>query len=357
MDINKKIAFVIHSLGRGGAEKVVSELSIHLAARGYPVTIIVFDARDTGYPYGGRLLDLSVHSGHGSLRRMLILLKRAFRLRRVYQRESFDTVIAVMESASFPSLLVNRQTIVSNHCNPDLYFSRMEWFLSRLLFPLSPRVVCVSAAAVDVFKYRLPKSTQLDCIYNPVDFGRLWAYAQEKPAVGLQEPYIIAVGRLEQQKRIDRLLQAYARSKVQASHKLLILGEGSLRQTLLTQVRELGLDGRVIMPGNVPNPHPDVMHADFLVLASDHEGFPMVLIEALALGKPVVSTDCATGPNEIIRHEHNGLLVPVDDVPALASAMNRLLEDRQLHAKMAGNAQASIAHLAIERIADRWMEL
>ncbi|MEZ5476111.1 MAG: glycosyltransferase [Thiolinea sp.] len=182
------------------------------------------------------------------------------------------------------------------------------------------------------------------------------AYAQEPAAIGLPGRYIVAVGRLEQQKRIDRLLEAFARSRLRKTHQLLILGEGSLRQPLELQVQALGLTGQVLMPGNVANPHPDVLQADFLVLASDHEGFPMVLIEALALGKPVISTDCATGPNEIIRHEHNGLLVVLDAV-ALAAAMDRLSLDRQLHAHMAAHAAESVAHLSIERIAERWLEL
>ncbi len=357
MQNRKKIAFVIHSLGRGGAEKVVSELSLYFAAQGHVVTLLVFDGRNVGYPYGGQLLDLDVPSGQGLLSRSLILLKRAWRLRAVYRQAHFDQIIAVMESASFPSLLVNRGTIASNHCNPDLYFSRMEWLLSRYLFPRAAQVICVSKAAEQVFRARLPARVPLGCIYNPVDLPRLHEFSTRRAAVGLEGKYIIAVGRLETQKRVDRLLAAYAHTRLKDEAKLLVLGEGSLRPALEAQVKQLGLQGRVLMPGNVANPHPDVLKAEFLVLSSDHEGFPMVLIEALALGRAVIATDCATGPNEIIEHEQNGLLVPVDDIPALAAAMDRLYADEVLQARLARNAIASVAHLSIERIAANWLEL
>jgi len=357
MNSHKNIALVIHSLGRGGAEKVVSELSIYWQAQGHTVTLIVFDGREIGYPHGGILLDLHAESGNGFWQRSLTLLKRARRLRKVYQERAFDLIIAVMESASFPSILASRQTIASNHCNPALYFSRMEWQLSRYLFPKARHVICVSKAAEQVFRGQLVQQTRLGCIYNPVDLQRLQAYAQQPAAVGLSDPYIIAVGRLEQQKRIERLLAAYARTTLRHTVKLLILGEGRLRPLLEQQVRDLGLEGQVLMPGNVANPHPDVRGAEFLVLSSDHEGFPMVLIEALALGKTAVSTDCATGPNEIIQHGQNGLLVPVDDVAALAAAMDRLHADTDLRTRLAAAAPASVAHLAVGQIAAAWEAL
>lgn len=353
---NKKIAFVIHSLGRGGAEKVVSELSIYWQKKGYELTLIVFE-NEVGYPIGGKLINLNIPSGSGLIDRGLTLLKRAWRLKKIYQQTKFDLVIAVMETASFPSILVNHQTIASNHCNPDLYFSKAEWKISNYLFPKAQKVVCVSQVAMQAFKSKLLSSTALITIYNPVNFQRLTDYSKQTAAIKIDGKYIIAVGRLEQQKRLDRLIQAYADSKLRHEAKLLILGEGRLRSQLEQQVIKLGLLGQVLMPGNIENPHPNIAAAEFLALSSDHEGFPMVLIEALAIGKPIISTDCATGPNEIIQHGQNGLLVPVDNTLALRDALDELYFNKALHQYLISNAAASVAHLSIDAIAANWEAL
>lgn len=353
---NKKIAFVIHSLGRGGAEKVVSELSIYWQQKAYEVTLILF-SDEIGYPIGGKVICLDIPSGQGIVERGVILLKRAWQLRKIYQKTKFDLVIAIMESASFPSILVNKQTIASNHCNPDLYFSEAEWKVASYLFPKTQKVVCVSKVAMQAFKNRLPSSTPLLTIYNPIDFTRLKYYSQQNPVVQIEGKYIIAVGRLELQKRFDRLLQAYADSKLRYEAKLLVLGEGSLRAQLEQQIQDLGLEGQVLMPGNIENPHPNIAGAEFLALSSDHEGFPMVLIEALAIGKPVISTDCATGPNEIIQQGQNGLLVPVENILALRDALDELYFNKPLQHYLSKNAASSVAHLSIDKIAERWEAL
>lgn len=356
MITNKKIAFVIHSLGRGGAEKVVSELSIYWKNKGYEVTLILF-VNEIGYPFGGEVINLNLPSGNGFVERGLILVKRAWQLREIYKKEKFDLIIAIMESASFPSILANKNTIASNHCNPNLYFSEIEWKLAKYLFPKARKVVCVSKFAMQAFKAQLLDSTSLLTIYNPIDFERLKHYAQQATRVKIEGKYIIAVGRLEQQKRLDRLIQAYAESKLRYEAKLLILGEGSLRANLEQQVKNLGLTGQVILPGNIENPHSNIAQAEFLALSSDHEGFPMVLIEALAIGKPVVSTDCATGPNEIIQQGQNGLLVPVENTLALRDALDELYFNKALHQHLSVNAANSVAHLSINAIAAEWEAL
>lgn len=353
---NKKIAFVIHSLGRGGAEKVVSELSIYWQKKGYELTLIVFD-NELGYPIGGKIINLNLPSGYGLVERGFILLKRAWQLKKIYQKTEFDLIIAVMETASFPSILANKQTIASNHCNPDLYFSKAEWKIASYLFPKAKKVACVSQIAMQAFKNKLSNSTSLVTIYNPINFERLNFFAKQPAIIKLEGKYIIAVGRLEQQKRLDRLIQAYADSKLKYEAKLLILGEGSLRTQLQEQIKKLGLFDRVIMPGNIENPHPNIAAAEFLALSSDHEGFPMVLIEALAIGKPVISTDCATGPNEIIQHGQNGLLVPVENTLALRDALDELYFNKALRQYLSINAVASVAHLSIDNIAANWEAL
>lgn len=354
----QKIALVIYSLQRDGAEKVVSLLSQQFVKAGHQVDVIVFDGEQTEHPYAGQLVDLKLpsHKSGALLLKMLTLLRRMFALRRRYQRQQYDRIIAVMESAAFPSILTGYRTIVSNHCNPAIYFTPVEWLLARLLYPRARKVVMVAKQSEAGLRQRLALPN-LHCIYNPLDFNALEQLAQEAPAVAMPGDYIIAVARLEAQKRLDRLLTAYAKSTLQHSLPLLILGEGSLRTQLQQQIDELGLRDKVLLPGNVANPFPNIKAARFLVLSSDHEGFPMVLIEALALGKPVISTDCATGPNEIIQPGVNGTLVPVEDVEALAAAMDELHSNTQQYQQFSQQAKPSVAHLAVAQVAAQWLEL
>jgi glycosyltransferase involved in cell wall biosynthesis len=225
------------------------------------------------------------------------------------------------------------------------------------LFPRTRKVVTVSAQGQAIFRTRLGLKN-LQTIYNPVARQRIYRAARQTlPADLPGRPYMIAIGRLETVKRFDRLLAAYARSMAKDHLDLILLGSGSLYDSLQQQIRQLGLQARVMMPGHVQNPYPYIQRARFMVLSSDHEGFPVVLIEALCLGRPVIATDCPTGPDEIIRHEQNGLLVTVDDVEALSNAMDRLVSDVVLYRYLSANAASSVEDLDIAFIAEQWLKL
>jgi len=165
-------------------------------------------------------------------------------------------------------------------------------------------------------------------IYNPFDFGELRRMASE-PADTPTVPYIIYVAKFENRKRHDLLIDAYHKADV--SHKLVLIGDcytDSDRETyrlMLDQIQRLNLKDRVLIPGFQKNPYPWVRKADLFVMSSDSEGLPTVLIEALILGTPVVSTDCPTGPGEILTGELKRFLSPPGDPDALAQNIKRAL--------------------------------
>ena len=109
--------------------------------------------------------------------------------------------------------------------------------------------------------------------------------------------------------------------------------------------------------GFVANPYVYFKKAEFLIMTSELEGFPMVLIESLACGSPVVSYDCPTGPREIIQHEKNGLLVKANDKGKMTDSLNRMIEDSELYNKLRANAKNSVAHLSMDKIAAEWKSL
>lgn len=164
-------------------------------------------------------------------------------------------------------------------------------------------------------------------------------------------PYIVSVARLDEiQKDHRTLLRAFAallQHRAVAEH-LVIVGNGAYREELQTLALELGIHGRVHFAGHQDNPYPIMARASLLVLSSKYEGMPMVLLEALAIGKAIVATDCPTGPREILDGDKAGALVPVGDVSAMADAMEQLLTDDVSRAAHAGEARRRAAYYGIE---------
>ena len=353
--MRKKIALVVYSLGMGGAEKVVSDLSFEFAKQ-HDVTIILFDSSHICRPYAGELIDIDCPSKKNFPAKIVNFLDRAWKLRRIFKARRFDTIIGVMEHASFPAILASRQTIAANHCNPERIFTRRDWLFAKWLYPKAKQVVAVSKAGMDIIQQHLALNN-LRYLYNPLNFQNLQTLAAETPAISLQGSYLVAAGRLCSQKNFACLIDAYAQSQAQHSHQLLILGEGPQRELLEQQVRDLGLQQQVLLPGFVHNPYPYIAKARCLVLSSMHEGFPVILMEALGLGRPVIATDCETGPREIVQPEHNGLLVPVNDTAALAQAIDRVCLDADFHTRLQRNAKVSVEYLEISRVAEQWLAL
>lgn len=355
MKSRKKIALVVYSLGMGGAEKVVSDLSFELAKR-HDVTLILFDGSRMYYPYAGELIDIRCPSQQGLISKFFNFLDRTKQLRQLFKVRRFDTIISVMEHANFPSILASRQTLAANHCNPERNFSRLDWWFARWLYPKAKQVVAVSQVGKRIFEQRLGLKN-VCCLYNPVNLQRIRSLAKERPALVMDAPYIIAAGRLSPEKDFTSLIQAYASSQARQQFKLLILGEGGERPALEQQIKTLDLGAQVLLPGFMRNPYPYIAHAHCLALSSLHEGFPVILIEALGLERPVISTDCETGPREIIQQGINGLLVPPANTTALAAALDQLCLDAALHQHLQANALASVEHLDITKVAEQWLAL
>jgi glycosyltransferase involved in cell wall biosynthesis len=200
----------------------------------------------------------------------------------------------------------------------------LEWLYSK-----ASRIVAVSKGIADEARefFRIPQE-KLETIYNPIDLPKIAAMAERDPNdhfveafKRLKRPIILSVGRLSEQKNHSLLLEAYARLPTSLRGSLLVLGEGDRREALEATTRALGISKEVFMPGFVPNPWWYMKHSELYVMSSNWEGYPMVLLEALACGAPVVATDCEHGPSEIIRGEAFGTLVPVGNAQALATAI------------------------------------
>jgi glycosyltransferase involved in cell wall biosynthesis len=345
----KKIAIVIGDLGMpGGAEKVAADLATEFHQRGYDVTVITFEEKNkSGYlQTPAKHLHVSMPSREGSILSQLALLaQRVWTFRQVFQREQFTHIFSFLESANIPCALASPLTLVSVHIDPDEWTERQKKII-KFAFKRARAVV----ALTNSMQTKLETNLQLNNvvrIYNPVMTNLVHQRAKEH--IAINKPFILAVGRLNALKRFDRLIAAYAQAKIAETCQLIILGEGELRQDLEKQIKAYGLQNRVLLLGYESNPYKYMTRAEYLVMSSDTEAYPVVLIEALSLGCPVLSTDCPSGPREIIREGVNGLLV------ALAAGMQRLCADQQLRERLSRQAPSSVQINDIRAVADTWL--
>ena len=348
----EKIALVISSLSSGGGERVVATLSQEFAKK-YDVTIILFDSANIDYKYGGEIIDINCPEKADLFSKTYNLLKRAYRLKKIFRQKQFDHIFGFMESANYPSILASRNTIASLHI--DFHFlNPIERVLVSNIYPLAKAVAPVSDDIATTLEQDLAFDN-VTRIYNPVPFSELEELAAEP--LQHQRKFLVAVGRLTYQKHFDLMIDAFAESKAQEDCDLFILGEGELRSDLEQQISNLDLKDKVHLPGRLKNPFNFMSHAEFMVLSSRAEGFPMVLIEALSLGCPVVATDCPTGPREIILKNVNGLLIPMKNKAVLTESIDKLFFDTTLRQAFATKARESVNHLSVENICQEWIKL
>ena len=347
-----KIAFVIANLNSGGAERAVSNLSVELS-KAHDVSVILFDASDIGYPFGGKIIDLNSHPKESKLGKLLNVFSRASKLKKVYKEHNFDAIFAFMEGSGIPSLLVNKDTIVSVRNNiedlPGLY----KPFFPYLYRKAKKVVACSHSIERDLIENYGFKNTTT--IHNTVNIELV--VDKSKESIEIERPYIFALGRLVPQKGFDFLIEAYSNSQAKEHLDLLICGEGEKRAELQSMIDERGLKDKVTLKGSVNNPFAYYSKTAQFVLSSRHEGFPNILIEALACGSPCISFDCKTGPNEVINNGENGLLVEAENVEKLTEAMDKLSSDKALENQFRENAKASVSHLNPESISQKWVEL
>jgi glycosyltransferase involved in cell wall biosynthesis len=329
--IGKRIALVLPDLGGGGAERVTLTLADEFVARGIAVDIVLMRWKGAfleQVPQTLRLVDLKAPQ----VRQVPLAFARYLRA------ETPDAVIANMWPLTTTCIIARAlagskaRILVCEHAPLSNMYRHWGWLhgflLRRSIAAFHPfadvRAAVSSGVADDLAAMTGIDRTRFDVVYNPVAV-RLPASGGEAAVGGAWQGWtgkrIIAVGTLKEQKNQALLFHAFARLLETVDARLMLLGDGPLRGTLEALACKLGLADKIFMPGFIADTSPFYLTADLFVLSSDYEGLPTVLIEALAYGLPAVSTDCPSGPAEILESGLWGRLTPVGDAQALAAAM------------------------------------
>ena len=330
-----RILLVLPSLERGGGERVLLQLAESFLAEGREVHVVALLGGGPLRPFvpDGVALHELIDAG-GAPKGFALACKalpklvsraRALRPQAVLSTMTGTNLLVVLACrlARIHTRLVLREASSLVNTRSVLKRQAMRW-----LYPLADGLIAVSeGVAQDLRGLGLAKD-RIHVIHNPVDTERLRYLASAGSALERRDktPYVVSLGRLTQAKDYPNLLRAYAVSALRGSHRLVIVGDGGQRANLEGLVQELGLADRVLLPGAMDNPYRVLADAALHVLSSRWEGYPNVLLEALALGVPVVATDCRHGPHELLAGGRYGRLVPVDDPAALACAMDAELE-------------------------------
>lgn len=329
----QRIAIFAPSMAGGGAERVMATVANGAASMGHPVDLVL--ATRTG-PYLDEIgpevniVDLNASRVATSL----VPLVRYLRTQRP------TVVLSALTHANVAALLAaclcGRKTriVVSER---DAVFpvarrltARLRRRLTAAMYRRADLILAVSEGVrQDVIREYATSPARVRTVYNPLDIAEIERLSELPTNHGWLEhpdrPVFLAVGRLETAKGFDILIAAFAKMRSEVSARLIILGEGSLRNTLIDHAASLGIADDVDFPGFQSNPFSWMARSDVFVLSSRNEGLPNALIQAMVCGSRVVSTDCPHGPSEILEDGRWGVLVPVGDVDALATAMHQAL--------------------------------
>lgn len=323
-----KFRLVLTNLAGGGAERSMLRLAQVLVRRGHGVNVLLLEERiEHEGPSGVEVHALASRAAKGVFGKWRSAARLASFLK---ARPDADVVISTLPfadevalRAAVPHLWCRITNTLSEEIArlPTAAKRARRLARYRKLYEGRNLVAVSDGVAADLREAIGLRSASIVRIYNGFDFAAIRTAAGEDDVDVPREPFVLHVGRFSAQKRHDLLLDAWRRAGL--PHRLVLLTAKTPALEAMIEARKL--TGRVVVAGFRPNPYPWMRAAELLVLSSDREGMPSVLVEALICGTRVVSTDCPSGPREVLRGDLARWLVPVGDAPALADAMRRAL--------------------------------
>lgn len=342
----KKVLFISGKLGGGGSERVLTLIANQLLKRGYDVSIITFC--ETDEPYENECPVTTLYFNN--------LFDQLIKLRKSILKTAPDTIVAFEYHVGMKTILaasgLHCRMIVSERSDPNTLNSQP---LKRMLRNYLYRFVDVLACQTDDARAYFPDSIQKKAhiLCNPIKEGLpLWDYKQS-------EKTIVNFCRLEPPKNIPLLIEAFSIvHEKYPDYQLWLFGNGTEHDIIEGIIKEKNLTQCIKLYPFCSNIHEIVRKCYMFVSSSDYEGISNSMLEALAMGMPIVCTDCPIGgAHMFIKSGHNGILVPPKNTEALASAMMELIGNTQKTVNIATNAKKIYEQLSLDKITDKWIEI
>jgi len=352
---------------------VVVNLLKGLSRRDFSITLLLYEGIfDYLLPENVEVITLDIRSSRNILKTTRGFFLKIISIARLIKKNKPDIVFSLLSDTNVITILarslsgVHSKVIVSERNHPTLslkndLYGGITKFLMRYCYPKAERIIAISQGIKkDLLEnFNLPEG-KIEVIYNPVDIAEIERLSAEEinhPWVNGELPIIISIGRLTKQKGHSYLIKVFSIVRQSLPCRLVIIGTGEEEENLVNMVNTLGLKNDVEFLGFQRNPFKYMARSSLFISASRYEGFGNVLVEAMALGLPVISTDCPSGPAEIIEHGKNGILVPIEDEGRLERTIVKLLTNDELRRKLSSEAKIRAQYFALDKRVEQYRDV
>ena len=349
----ENIAIAIPNLKMGGAERVVCELANDFTAMGYHITIVLLDSPEIYYKLNSNITTYFIEYNKNK-NTFFRNIERVNKFRKFIKENSINIVLSFLTSSNFLSILATRgikvQTYISERSDPNKDTKKIKR-IRNILYSFSDGLICQTEEAMNYFPSIIRNKGIV--IKNPIKENLpKWREINE------HDRNIVTAVRLNKAKNIPMLIDAF--SKVQSQYqdyKLLIYGDGEERDNIKQKIEDYGLEKSIILKGKNNQWHEEAKYASMFVLSSDYEGMSNSLLEAMAMGMPVISTNHPVGgAREVIENGKNGFLVPVGDSDELADKIKKIIENKELQLQFSEKAEEILKVLNRKKIIKQWLD-
>lgn len=348
----KKISILVPDLSMGGGQRVAVNTAA-LLAKHHTVHIVMLSNENRIFDSPVKLLDLKCKKKSSFIGKFMNIFRRYWRYKRLLKQEKYDLSISFLESANLVAFLCDRDhSILTMHLSPEM-LTGFDRFIMRHLLRHSKYIVAVSNGLKRELQTK-SRFNEVQVINNPINIDSVREQASKGKFIHSRK-FIVSAGRITDQKRQDVMMHAFSQSKLSKEHDLIIIGDGEKREQLQTKARKY--NANIYFIGERSNPFPIMSAADFFILTSDHEAFPMVLLEALSLSIPVVAYNCPTGLEDIVIHNKNGILIKYGDLESLVSTLDSLTDNQHLLESFSNNCLRSVERYSPENIRLKWEQV
>ncbi len=373
-----KIAVFIYSLGGGGAERVVSQLIPYLENNGFDVYLVLMN-NTCVYPFETKNKPFFLENSKTTESNVLKFLKipfLAYKYHIFLKKNKINKSFSFLTRPGFISVLTKwfnkkRTIIISERSNSSLQYGNhnlQSWinnFLIKELYPKADLIIANSNGNAQdlITNYNVPRY-KITTIYNPISLEAIFAIEPKKDFFDTNYFNLVSVGRLDNGKNHQLLIKSLEFFKLQKV-RLYIFGDGILKTELEKTIKDLKFENRVFLMGFESNPYKYLKAADLFVFSSNHEGFPNVILEAMACELPIVSTNCPSGPNEIFKVNTDydfsdnvvtdyGILVPRNNIKKMVEAINILMQNKKYYQNCKNQVVKRVEDFEANKILDEF---